>query len=472
MPPIRIFSEHDLGIAKGADVPIEEAVSNRETPVTLRPFAAARLAVALLGLAWLGVAVAAAATPPPIVPGATKEEVVGAFGVPKGQTRAGGREILTYAEGRVVLENGRVEQMDFPSGYPVRPTDVPAPALEGVSIRIDEAKREAARRHVPILAVCNDPDASIAARRFQDEVAFHPDFVSALRDDFVFLRLDFSSRVVHPEAEGIENAQLRERLGIASFPTLLVMSEAAAVLQRIELPAMAADDYRAAVVTAVRRARDKMIAAAVAENVVVPPEPPPEPVADPETPEQSSAGWAMTLVLKALGIGLLVSVALWWLLTRARFASTVAPSSNMAERIAVAASGLPTAAEIAAWPKSMLYTVVAGLATEDGYEPLTRRQRRGDLLLCRRGEEQPAVLVSCHTGAEGVIALKRVREFRSAMNAENVELGWLVAPEGFSKEARDFAREHHLRLVDGVELLEQMREAPPILLRTILTRMA
>jgi hypothetical protein len=177
-------------------------------------------------------------------------------------------------------------------------------------------------------------------------------------------------------------------------------------------------------------------------------------------------------VLKALGIGLLVAGVLWWLLSRARFGSAGVPSSNMAERIAVAASGLPTAAEIAGWPKTMLYTVVAGLATEDGYEPLPRHHRRSELLLSRKGEDRPAVLVSCHTGAEGVIAVKRVRDFRAAMNAEHVELGWLVAPQGFSHEAREYGREHQLRLVDSAELLEQMREAPPILLRTILTRMA
>jgi hypothetical protein len=294
----------------------------------------------------------------------------------------------------------------------------------------------------------------------------------------VLLRLDFSRFDARPEAERAEIAQLRERFGITSFPTLLVLSESGAVLTRVDLAKMPDGmAYRAGVVAAVRRARDELIAATIAENSATPRpvETPPAanaPVPPPATEPPSPAGWAMALVLKALGIGLLVAGVLWWLLSRARFGSAGVPSSNMAERIAVAASGLPTAAEIARWPKSMLYAVVAGLATEDGYEALPSRPRRGDMLLSRKGEDQPAVLVSCHTGADGVITAKRVRDFRATMTAENVQLGWLVAPQGFSHEAREYAREHQLRLVDSAELLEQMREAPPILLRTILTRMA
>ena len=56
-------------------------------------------------------------------PGATKDEAIEAYGWPTGQSQSGTKEILSYPQGRITLENGRVEKVDFSTSMPW-----PAPA--------------------------------------------------------------------------------------------------------------------------------------------------------------------------------------------------------------------------------------------------------------------------------------------------------------------------------------------------------
>src|SRR3954447_17543879 len=58
--------------------------------------------------------------------GATREQVEAAYGKPKGTTQIGTREILSSAEGRVFLNQGRLVKSDFADG--VAPSADTAPA--------------------------------------------------------------------------------------------------------------------------------------------------------------------------------------------------------------------------------------------------------------------------------------------------------------------------------------------------------
>ena len=61
----------------------------------------------------------AANEPRPVVgPGATKEDVINAYGWPNGQSQSGTKEILSYVQGEVVLDNGRVERVNFSPNVP------------------------------------------------------------------------------------------------------------------------------------------------------------------------------------------------------------------------------------------------------------------------------------------------------------------------------------------------------------------
>jgi restriction system protein len=66
------------------------------------------------------------------------------------------------------------------------------------------------------------------------------------------------------------------------------------------------------------------------------------------------------------------------------------------------------------------------------------------------------------------VPAKRVRELFGTMTAEGVDVGWWVAPAGFSSEARAFANEHQLLLFDADRLLAQIGSLPPLLVTKVL----
>jgi len=74
--------------------------------VAIASRAAGRLLRHILGWVVLAsVALGAAQDPRPLVgPGATKEDVIDAYGWASGQSKAGAREVLSYPQGLVTLE--------------------------------------------------------------------------------------------------------------------------------------------------------------------------------------------------------------------------------------------------------------------------------------------------------------------------------------------------------------------------------
>lgn len=487
-----------MALPSRAETPIEIPVADRislPSRWARRWISAVAWIAALAGLA----ALLGAADPRPTVgPGATKEEVIDAFGWPNGQSQSGTKEILTYSQGLVTLENGRVEKVDFQMNVPwpaprprpgaATPTTVKKPELpvDFWVTRFDEAAREATKRQGRILALFTGSDWSPASKQFHDEVEFHPDFVNAFTGDYIFLRLDFASRTPLPAELREQNAQLRARYEVTVYPTLLVLSPAGTLLARIDLTKQqAGNSYRNRVIAAVREARDALAARPP------PPDPPPAaPVKAGPRPAgapvaattgarpaaQSFMSSALTaslysargLIMIAVSAGAVVAAFLLWLVWRKRALPSAAAASSMADRISNAASGLPTLAEIAAWPKERVQAVVAGLAETDGYVVDDRTGSDADLALNRPGESHPRVLVVCAAGSSGVVPAKRVRELFGTMTAEGVDVGWWVAPAGFSSEARAFANEHQLLLFDADRLLAQIGSLPPLLVTKVL----
>lgn len=78
--------------------------------------------------------------------GATKAEVIKVLGLPKGQSKAGSKEIFSYAQGQLTFEDGRVTRVNFSANVPRQaPKPEPAsaqvpPAPTGVSRWIDDAR--------------------------------------------------------------------------------------------------------------------------------------------------------------------------------------------------------------------------------------------------------------------------------------------------------------------------------------------
>ena len=209
-------------------------------PALRRGFLSAVLLVAAVG--WLR----GADSRPVVGPGATKEEVITAYGWPNGQSQLGSKEILNYPQGSVTLENGLVERVDFstkvpwPAPRPRPGTEVPpaktaAPqppknttesGFDPWTTSLPLAMAQADKQGALILAVFTGSDWSPPSRRFINEVATHPDFVNPLRGDFVFLKLDFPTRVALPAELRTQNEELRARSGVTTYPALVVLSKA------------------------------------------------------------------------------------------------------------------------------------------------------------------------------------------------------------------------------------------------------
>ena len=273
---------------------------------------------------------------------------------------------------------------------------------------------------------------------------------------------------------------LRERYGVTVYPSLMVLSPGGMLVTAIDLgKAQNGDSYRARVIGAVREVRDALI------TRPPPPEPNPDAVAvaapGPAEPESKtgqvpagvkeglkSAGWILTLGITA-GVVLAVLGLMWvWRQTRVR---TGKFNTGIGERISDAAAGLPKIAELHEWSREKLRSVSAGLAESEGYDVSPRSGGNdADLTLRRAGEGEPRVIVWCVATRTGHVPVKRVRELFGTMTAEGAPVGWLVAPQGFSADSKEFADQHDIVLIDADRLFVMLRDLPPLLLPKVLTR--
>ena len=74
----------------------------------------------------------------------------------------------------------------------------------------------------------------------------------------------------------------------------------------------------------------------------------------------------------------------------------------------------------------------------------------------------------CVTGSAGVVPTRKIRDMVSALAADEVPAGWYVSPMGFSLDARAYAEQHNVRLIDGPRLLEQLSDLPTFALPKVL----
>ena len=458
------------------------------TPVArkVRLFLLAVVATVAGGFSWSE----AADARPVVGPGATRDEAIKAYGWPTGQTQTGSREILSYPQGRIFLEKGKIDRVDFsptmawPAPRP-RPPGPRTSSLKQVDAPVDfwltdwvEAQTEAERRHARILILFTGLDWSPASRQFHDEVSFEPEFVNAFTGDYVFLRLDFPSRAAQSTALKEQNAKLRERYSVTTYPSLLIVSSGGVLQGRVDLEApRAGESYRSRVISAVRTMHDTILARPAATDpanrVAVAP-------GTGASSEQtiggalglsllsstlSSASW---LLVTSLAGGLVfVVLALLWLWRREPATHAVSTTPAVAEPVAPALISLTNSKE---WSKLQLCQVVARMAEAEGHR--VAQQPSGtdaDLSLTRTGESRPRALVVCVPASAGLVTPRRLREFYAAMTIEGVEEGWVVGIAGFSSEARSLAEQKNLEVIDALALADRLDALPPLARRRLLS---
>jgi hypothetical protein len=485
-----------LGVANSAP-------RSNERNVSVRRFNGIVVAVALFSAAL----VVAADSNAKIGQGSTKQQVIEVLGPPIGRANLGKVEILNYPNGQVRLENGRVERMNLrPVVMPPAPA-APAPAASGASNvpatpaasspvpakepksplagawiqQFDEAVRDAARRNSPILALFTNADGSPTSRQFQKEIVFHPEFVNAFRANYVLLNLDASARTDAGVVDRLQN--LREQLGVRGIPALLILSPAGERVAAVEISdSVVGSAYRGRLITAVISAYTLPTPAPVTPTAESKPAVVAPPAAVPlaqsshlhAAPPEVSAGLtsARWFVIGALCVGTLISGAMLfvlWMVLRKLNKPVLTRRTSMASRIDHAASGLPSHAEILAWPKETLCRVIGRLAELEGFEAeLTKGKGEKDLVLRRPALPTPEAIVCCVSGNAGVIPTRRLRELVGTMAAEDVASGWFVSPMGFSLDARAYAEEQNVRLIDGARLLTLLSDLPTFALPKVL----
>ena len=424
----------------------------------------------------------------------------------KWTVEVGDEEILSYDQGEVILENGRVDRVNFSPNVPwQKPRPKPPPATASTRkmpeapvdfwlTNFPAAQAEAERRHVRILALFTGSDWSPASQQFHDEVEYQPEFVNAFAGDFVFLKLDYPRGNPVPVKISEDKIALRDRYSVTTYPTLLVLDAKGEVLARADLTkSEAGQSFRDRVIAAIRAASSaagEQASAAPPKVESAPvPVPPPAVVAaaapastaspasrsDAPTSSPSPATRAMLSAMQIVAIGLVagavvVGLVLWILWRQEK---SVARTDHFAERIDAAAGGLPSATEMSAWSHEKLRAVVAALAEFDHYEVVARPLGgEVDLELRRRGDTNARVLVCCAPGVLGTIGPKPLRELFGSLAAEGAELGWFVSSAGFTTDAISYAAAHKLALV-GVDALHNlMREVPPVSLPALLAKTA
>lgn len=454
-------------------------------PLRNRCIAGAPQWVVWLAMMWVAGAVWAADPRPVVGPGATKEEVLDEYGWPTGQSQAGAKEILIYPQGRVLLDNGRVERVDFSLKTPwPAPRPRPGTAGEGESWYTNwpEALREAERRRVRVLVLFVGSDWSPPSKQFLTDVAESADFLTAFLGNFVLVRLDYPTRTTQLKALRSQNLELRERYEVTTYPALIIAEPDGTLAARVDLNRpLAGDSYRAQVIAAVREAREALAPlpplpgtgsgpagqapdggrkTADPDAVAVPP---------PATALEgrkagavivtldslASAGWALSW---GLGGGSVLAALLVWLFWRKK-TLVVANTSTAAERVADAASGLPSVVEMAEWNHARVRAIIGVVAECEGYAVAARAGgAEGDLGLARAGEEgSTSVIVTCAPASAGPVSARRLRELFGTITIEGVGRGWYVGLAGFSSEAREYAQTHRLVLISREGLREQLR---------------
>lgn len=458
----------------------------------------------LLLAGWLiAVTLAHAANEPrPVVgPGATKDEVIAAYGWPNGQSQSGTKEILRYNQGEVILDDGKVERVNFSPDIPWQaPRPRPAPPTASTR-KVPEApvnfwltdyaaaQAEARRRYTRILALFTGSDWSPASKQFNEEVEFHPDFINAFTGDFVFLKLDYPRGNPVPVKISDELLELRDRYQVTTYPTLLILSPAGDEVARVDLTKSPAGlSFRERVIAAVRDTRDSVPplprrngepesssqsaageAVATASQSATPPTPGSASAgAAPVSPTAPAMMNAGSLIFAALVAGGAFVLFFLWRLWRQPRVGRSGEVVEFTDRIEAAADGMPSAAEMASWSKERLAGVVAALAEFDDYKTKARPAGSDvDLELRRRDDVSPRVLVAC-SAQPAPVATKRLRELFATMTAEGVALGWYVSPSGFAPDAEAYAQAHGISLLTAGTLHNLMRDVPPVSLPRVL----
>lgn len=85
-----------------------------------------------------------------------------------------------------------------------------------------------------------------------------------------------------------------------------------------------------------------------------------------------------------------------------------------------------------------------------------------DINLYRKdsGSDLPYAIVQCKAWNSYKVGVKAIRELFGVMHSEKAEVGYFITSGKYTKDARKFADDNKIKLVDGKELLEMILALP------------
>ncbi len=176
----------------------------------------------LLGVATGLLLVLSVSATEPIEPGLSRDDLIAKHGKPISSVGKGARELLTYPDGRVTVENGVVTRFEATTTNYVSTTSTPAAtaaapdplqprvdpraAKAGWLSNMDEAIAKATAENKPILFLFSgNLDQCPWGKKFNEVVEYSDQFVRRIRSDYVPLRINISELGGNFEASSKED---------------------------------------------------------------------------------------------------------------------------------------------------------------------------------------------------------------------------------------------------------------------------
>ncbi len=203
--------------------------------------------------------------------GDTRAEVLAELGPPQSTMAVGNQEFLTFANGRVVLTDGKVSAMRgeldpaaSPSVKPaaVAPRAAAAPVKRSAPPRrarwytdIDAAMAAAADGDKRILALFTGSDWCPPCQQFEAEVAHDEQFAGIFAPDFIFFKSDWLRNTPQPRAVAEEVDRLRREYGIRRYPTLKILNASGEELDEVDWTSVRGGTLKEAMIEAIDDSR-------------------------------------------------------------------------------------------------------------------------------------------------------------------------------------------------------------------------
>jgi protein disulfide-isomerase len=116
-------------------------------------------------------------------------------------------------------------------------------AEDGWMTDFEAAKKEAAKRNLPILAEFSGSDWCPPCMRLNEEVFSSAEFLDYAKDHVVLFLADFPRRTAQDPELKKQNNKLAEQYGVAYFPTILLLKADGTVINKTGYQAGGAASY-------------------------------------------------------------------------------------------------------------------------------------------------------------------------------------------------------------------------------------